>query len=381
LLVAAAAHLGNLLVREIKLSNLIFFGFLNHFISIRTHVKDTRKTQTMTTDSTDLHPVRIWFYMKSSKYGKMAYPAIESAASEHGCTVRKLVLDGEHAATSLAECDVLIAKATDDIVDAEHCGNTAAAARSRRLTELLAAAPHVVVVDPIATQRLVLSRSALYSSLANVAAQPSLAHLLAQPRFVVLDAGESGARCAAELTFPMVAKTDLACGTPESHHMVVARTIDELDAWLRERPAARVVVQEFVSHAATVFKCFAIGGVIGVNARPSIDAPTADEGALAFDSQLALPGARARDHNAAAAVDTAAVERVAVLVRDALATLYGFSVFGFDLLAVDGSGGRFAIVDVNYCPGFKEMVNNGSFAHELLEHAKSRLQRRSEALN
>jgi hypothetical protein len=312
--------------------------------------------------------VRVWFYMKSSKYGKMGYPTIEAAAAEHGCTVRKLALDGDAAASSLAECDVLIAKATDDIVDAEQCGSAAAAVRSRRLAELLSAAPHVVVVDPIATQRLVLSRSALYSSLANVAAQPSLCELLAQPRFVVLEPGESAARCAAELTFPMVAKTDLACGTPESHHMVVARTTDELEGWLRERPAARVVVQEFVSHAATVYKCFAVGSVTGVSSRPSIDAPT--KGALSFDSQLALPGAEARE--SVAAVD-AAVERVAALVRDALASLYGFSVFGFDLLAVDGSGGRFAIVDVNYFPGFKEMVADGSFAHELLEHAKRKL--------
>lgn len=306
-------------------------------------------------------PLHVKFYMKSSKYAKMAYPAIEAAAAEHGCVVQKLVLEGAEATASLADCDVLVAKVTDDIVDAEQCGDAAAAARSARLTLLLSAAPQCVVVDAIATQRLVLSRAALYASLAHVAAQPALAELVAQPKFAVVEPGGDCAAACVELAFPLVAKTDLACGTPESHHMIVARSGAELAQWVGERAHARLVVQEFVSHAATVYKCFAIGARVGVNARPSIEAPL--DAPLAFDSQVPLSS------KARGSVD-GGVERVAELVRGALAELYGFSVFGFDLLQVGGSGGRYAIVDVNYFPGFKEMVADGSFAHVLLEHAK-----------
>lgn len=315
--------------------------------------------------------------MKASKYPKMAYAAIEAAAPEHQCVVSKLELDGEHATASLAACDVLIIKATDDIVDGEQRGNAAALARSARLAQLLADAPHVVLIDAIATQRLVLSRATLYNTLARVSAVPALAGALEQPRFVVLDAGVSAERTAEQLTelrYPLLAKTDLACGTAESHHMMAAQTAAELMPWLAERRAHRIVVQEFVSHGAVVYKCFAIGDRLGVVARPSIDAPAANA-ALAFDSQVALGAKHSNDNDSSGndsnGGDLVAVTRVANEVRAALAALYGFSVFGFDLLAVEQSGGRFAIVDVNYFPGFKEMVADGSFAHVLLEHAKT----------
>lgn len=319
-------------------------------------------------------PLRVLLYMKASKYPKMAYASIEAAAPEHECVVSKLELDGEHVTASLAACDVLIIKATDDIVDGEQRGNAAALARSALLTRLLADAPHVVLIDAIATQRLVLSRATLYHTLARVSAVPALAGVLEQPRFVVLDAGVSAERTAeqlAELRYPLLAKTDLACGTAESHHMMAAQTAAELAPWLAERRAHRIVVQEFVSHGAVVYKCFAIGDRLGVVARPSIDAPAANA-ALAFDSQVALGGAKhSTDDAGGGDGDLVAVTRVANEVRAALAALYGFSVFGFDLLAVEQSGGRFAIVDVNYFPGFKEMVADGSFAHVLLEHAKT----------
>lgn len=318
-------------------------------------------------------PLRVLLYMKASKYPKMAYASIEAAAPEHECVVSKLELDGDRVTASLAACDVLIIKATDDIVDGEQRGNAAALARSARLTQLLADAPHVVLIDAIATQRLVLSRATLYNTLARVSAVPALAGMLEQPRFVVLDAGVSAERTAeqlAELRYPLLAKTDLACGTAESHHMMAAQTAAELAPWLAERRAHRIVVQEFVSHGAVVYKCFAIGDRLGVVARPSIDAPAANA-ALAFDSQVALGGAKHTNDDDNGDGDLAAVTRVANEVRAALAALYGFSVFGFDLLAVEQSGGRFAIVDVNYFPGFKEMVADGSFAHVLLEHAKT----------
>lgn len=309
--------------------------------------------------------------MKASKYAKMAYPSIEAAAAEHRCVVGQLQLDGEAATPSLASCDVLIIKATDDIVDAEQCGNAAAAARSARLAHLLAGAPNVVLIDALATQRLVLNRSTLYETLARVSSLPTLADALVQPRFVVLDAG----LCAAEtrlqlasLRFPLLAKTDLACGTPESHHMIAAQSLDQLEAWLAARSAHRLVVQEFVAHGAVVYKCFAIGEHIGVVARPSIDAPAANR-AVAFDSQIAPPAGTGDADRSSEQLDAA--KRVAGEVRAALAALCGFSVFGFDLLSIEGSGGRFAIVDVNYFPGFKEMVADGSFAHVLLEHAKA----------
>lgn len=301
----------------------------------------------------------------------MAYPSIEAAAAEHNCVVSKLQLDGDAPTPSLATtCDVLIVKATDDIVDAEQCGNAAAAARSARLAQLLAEAPNVVLVDAIATQRLVLTRSTLYETLARVSSLPTLADKLVQPRFVVLDAGATAEDTRLQLSvlrYPLLAKTDLACGTPESHHMIAAQAPEQLESWLAARSAHRLVVQEFVSHGAVVYKCFAIGERVGVVARPSLSAPSENR-AVAFDSQIALPGSGDEEkHND----DLDAAKRVACEVRAALAALCGFSVFGFDLLSIEGSGGRFAIVDVNYFPGFKEMVADGSFAHVLLEHAKA----------
>ena len=54
---------------------------------------------------------------------------------------------------------------------------------------------------------------------------------------------------------------------------------------------------------------------------------------------------------------------VAKRVAAALADELGFSLFGFDLLA--RADGRFALIDVNYLPGYKEMTQDGTF-HRVL---------------
>ncbi|KAF5942239.1 hypothetical protein HYC85_019881 [Camellia sinensis] len=163
----------------------------------------------------------------------------------------------------------------------------------------------------------------------------------------------------AKLTLPSIVKPQVACGVADAHSMAIVFRAEDFNGLSVPLP---VVVQEYVDHASTLFKFYVLGDKVFHAVKKST--PNADSliklseknglKPLLFDSLKSLPTAKEKqltaDHQQ---IDLELVTDAACWLRRML----DLTIFGFDVVIQENTGDH-VIVDVNYLPSFKEVPDN-----------------------
>lgn len=311
--------------------------------------------------------------------------------------------------------DAVLHKRTDDMAAAVAAGDRAALKRVRDLEGVLAL-PGVVGVDSLRGVWSLIDRvrigevldAALGSGVRGVRVLP----------WRLVPYGGSIADSVRGMQFPLILKRRLACGTRASHEMVIAddmagllaaasavfggeRCDVALDAGSgvvgsdgakrahgcggrveeegdhsgfvapNDQFTTDIVAQEFVpEHGEVLFKVYAIGERIIVQARSSVSCkrPTGKRGYFYFDSQhLGSAESFVFDSDTGCSHTTEAIMPSRALMAEIVALISAeldLTLIGVDLV-YDIRAKNYAVVDVNYFPGYKGVAK----AHQwLLDH-------------
>lgn len=161
----------------------------------------------------------------------------------------------------------------------------------------------------------------------------------------------------AKLCFPSIVKPQVACGVSNAHSMAIVFRPEDFKDLPVPLPA---IVQEYVDHSSTLFKCYVLGEELFYAVKKSI--PNADLlmklseanklKPLLFDSLKSLPAAD-KNQLGDEALDLELVKTAADYLRRKLQ----LTIFGFDVVIEEGTGDH-VIVDVNYLPSFKEVPDD-----------------------
>lgn len=203
---------------------------------------------------------------------------------------------------------------------------------------------------------------------------------------VPLDRGTEAIRNAVEgrLTFPVILKRRVACGTQSSHEMAVARDIDGLIAAAKDifallEPTSgsdsdetapdpahvgtyryHALAQEFRSHTdGLIFKGYIIGSRLDIQPRRGIDVKdiSLKKGSyFRFNSQTKCTATIPGFHPlTGCSKTTEAVQPSLDLCKAAVAAMtkeIGLSLMGFDIV-YDIRSKTYHIVDINFFPSYK----------------------------
>ncbi|MED6160987.1 hypothetical protein PIB30_056436 [Stylosanthes scabra] len=161
----------------------------------------------------------------------------------------------------------------------------------------------------------------------------------------------------ARLSLSCIVKPQAACGVSDAHKMAIVFRVDDFKSVGVPLPA---VMHEYVGHSSTLYKFYVLGEEIFHAVKKSI--PNADVlkkssngnelKPLEFDSLKSLPIG-----------DFSVTRRESIdikLVIDAanwLRRRLQLTIFGFDVVIQEGTRDH-VIVDVNYLPSFKEVLDD-----------------------
>jgi len=163
----------------------------------------------------------------------------------------------------------------------------------------------------------------------------------------------------ANLSFPLIVKSQVACGVADAHNMALVFQIEELSNLGVPLPA---VLQEYVDHGSKIFKFYVIGDKVFHavrNSMPNASFLKSSSGGepLTFNSLKTLPVATKEEQLQTRVQDskmnTDLVEEAAKYLKE----LLGLTIFGFDVVVQEGTGDH-VIVDLNYLPSFKEVPDS-----------------------
>lgn len=265
--------------------------------------------------------------------------------------------------------------------------------------------PKTVIIDPISSIKRVISRGRtcvlLQELCRDLGGSP-----FSQPAFIVSDhpSNVPALMRAANMRFPVICKPLEACGTPNSHSMVVL--VNETGLPLLRCPC---VVQQYRDHGGVFYKVYVIGDDVMVFRRPSLPdlASVINESpdlvkCVSFDSRYVYPslsdffadkldstleavagptaevssGLQTKKLNTPESTDDLPIpiERfhaTARLLRHGM----GLSLFGFDVIVPTGEptpcassadGRDLVVIDVNFFPSYKEVVDFPTRLREFL---------------
>lgn len=181
------------------------------------------------------------------------------------------------------------------------------------------------------------------------------------------------------LTFPVICKPDIACGTPTSHNMVVV--VSPSGFTMVTQPC---IVQQYIDHDDNFFKVYVIGNDIMYYQRPSTPNLTNSTAisssklkSIFFDSRCMYPklkdfmeidndnnsnnydkvdyneddNSRDHDHNRGIPDPT----QIAA-AANALKAEFNLTLFGFDVIR-DNKMNELFVIDVNFFPSYKEVAD------------------------
>lgn len=300
----------------------------------------------------------------------------------------------------------VIHKRTDDMAAAVAARDTSAAKRilalDRILAQYFASDPRVVIINPMEGIWRLVDRRKISEAVDRVFGPPDLPNCQHVPYRHRKDMSFAGnIKTAAwtqvpvrkgslaveraiqdKLSFPIILKRRVACGTKASHEMVIAYDMDGALAAIKavfggsDQPlsidshdypipgcaedfAAEIIAQQFITyHGGVLFKVYSIGSNVAVQPRPSVNhsikAPHC--GYYYFDSHSLKRGDHfAFDPNTGCSKLTEAIMPSPKLTKSIIAELskeLGLSLLGVDLV-YDIHSKYYYIVDINYFPGYK----------------------------
>ncbi|RHY07287.1 hypothetical protein DYB25_010584 [Aphanomyces astaci] len=234
--------------------------------------------------------------------------------------------------------DAILHKLAHDMVF-EPLGDAAAIRNMQIIRELTSLHPNIPFIDPLESVRVLTDRAAVSRMLESVPG--SLFHL---PRHAILDSAAAKASIVSQIhaglfPLPVLAKSLEACGAssfPQS--------------WLSSPffvtgTDASHVMKEYINHGGRLFKGYVLGKDILVAERTSLPDLSSSAATVEFNTQVPFP-------------TLAAFETFQAIGRAIQATT-GLSLFGFDVI-VAAKTNHLVVVDVNYFPSFKEMIDFGA---------------------
>lgn len=166
------------------------------------------------------------------------------------------------------------------------------------------------------------------------------------------------------ITYPVIVKPLAAAGTVQSHKMSILFAENALN-----RICGSVLLQQYTNHDSLLYKVYVLGDTVWVFPRNSLpNLPTGDElqnthsSYVEFDSQKPYPDLSAfcqipRVHKKPKIKHIKSITSQEVQpVVETLRKSFQLELFGFDVL-VHTDGNEIMVVDVNYFPSYKEVLN------------------------
>ncbi|GMI80491.1 inositol 1,3,4-trisphosphate 5/6-kinase 4 [Hibiscus trionum] len=272
-------------------------------------------------------------------------------------------------ATQLEEVDVILHKATDEIVSIELNSSSEPSYKidytngMQELQRYIESQNHCFEVDPLNSIYPVLDRLKIQQILLGIEELNAAGSCKVRaPHFLKVNSFDEPDLVQrlhdAELSLPSIVKPQVACGVADAHSMAIVFRVEDFKHLSVPLPA---VIQEYVDHSSTLFKFYVLGERVFHAVKKSI--PNADilikssekngSKPLLFDSLKSLPTAPANSEGRDLSLDLGLVNKAA----EWLSKMMGLTIFGFDVVIQDGSGDH-VIVDVNYLPSFKEVPDD-----------------------
>ncbi|KAF3780304.1 Inositol 1-3-4-trisphosphate 5/6-kinase 4 [Nymphaea thermarum] len=292
--------------------------------------------------------VRVGYVVKPSRQADFVKRgAFPETPTENGLTFVPVMFN-RPLEFQLQGVDVILHKATDEIVAVEPSGSTCAAMRitfSEGMNELLSyleGHPDYCVIDPIDKIYPLLDRQMMQQILLELedisTGTPSK---IRAPRFLKVDTFDDPDLAEnlsdAKMCLPAIIKPQIACGVSHAHSMAIVFEMEDfpglpvpVPAIIQSTPNASVLSQSSANSGsrAIVFD--------SLKSLPTEEKPNADIGSSAESSKPML--------------DVELVSSAAIWMKQRL----GLTIFGFDVVVQLGTGDH-VIVDVNYLPSFKEV--------------------------
>ncbi|XWS65333.1 hypothetical protein CRYUN_Cryun05aG0103800 [Craigia yunnanensis] len=273
--------------------------------------------------------------------------------------------------TQLEEVDVILHKATDEIVSIELNSSSepyyriAYTTGMQELQRYIENHNHCFEVDPLNSIYPVLDRLKIQQILLGLEdLNAEGRRIVRAPHFLKVNSFDEPDLVQrlhdAKLSVPSIVKPQVACGVADAHSMAIVFRVEDFKDLNIPLPA---VVQEYVDHSSTLFKFYVLGERVFHAVKKST--PNADiliksskkngPGPLLFDSLKSLPTAIGNQHSGGQdlCLDLGLVKGAAKW----LTRMLGLTIFGFDVVIQEGSGNH-VIVDVNYLPSFKEVPDD-----------------------
>ncbi|GAB2294211.1 hypothetical protein Dimus_028429 [Dionaea muscipula] len=274
----------------------------------------------------------------------------------------------------LKELDVVLHKATDEIISIDLSGSSGVSPKItystglQELRSLVEQRSKPLVIDPFDNIYPVLDRLKIQHVLLGLKDLHLEGHSrIRGPYFMKVDEFNEPNLIQqlsdSKLYFPNIVKPQVACGVSDAHSMAIVFRFDDYKNLNVPLPA---VIQEYVDHSSVLFKVYVLDERVFYAVKkstPSADILMKSSQAnglkpLTFDSLKSLP--TVDRNNAATEADTGSHGFDLELVTAAAANLrkiLDLTIFGFDVVVQEGTGDH-VIVDVNYLPSFKEVPDN-----------------------
>ncbi|KAL3506964.1 hypothetical protein ACH5RR_032346 [Cinchona calisaya] len=276
----------------------------------------------------------------------------------------------------LQQVDILLHKATDEIVDVEM--STASEfvntiEYTKGMQELQRYIEHHLdccVIDPFPNICPVLDRLKIQQilfGLENLCLKSC--YKIRGPRFLKVESFKEpnlqDRLFEAKLSLPNIVKPQVACGVAVAHSMAIVFKMEDYKDLNVPLPA---VVQEYVDHSSCLFKFYVLGEKVYYAIKKSTpNAATlmslSEEGDLKpilFDSLKSLPIDK-KNQQLEDGVNNAGNHQIDLeLVTDAanwLRNVLNLTIFGFDVVIQEATGDH-VVVDLNYLPSFKEVPDD-----------------------
>ncbi|XP_031499046.1 inositol-tetrakisphosphate 1-kinase 6 [Nymphaea colorata] len=272
--------------------------------------------------------------------------------------------------------DVILHKATDEIVAVEPSGSTCPAMRvtfSEGMNELLSyleGHPDYCVIDPIDKIYPLLDRQMMQQILLELEdISTGTPCKIRAPLFLKVDTFDDpdlGEKLSdAKMCLPAIIKPQIACGVSHAHSMAIVFKMEDFPGLPVPVPA---IIQEYIDHGSFIYKFYVLGDAIFHAVRKStpnasvLSQSSANSGsrAIVFDSLKSLPTEEKPNADIGSSaepskpmLDVKLVSSAAIWMKQRL----GLTIFGFDVVVQLGTGDH-VIVDVNYLPSFKEVPDD-----------------------
>ncbi|KAL4595724.1 hypothetical protein ACB092_12G111700 [Castanea dentata] len=226
---------------------------------------------------------------------------------------------------------------------------------NNQLQQLSLDHPNVVVIDPPQAIEHLHNRVSMLDVVSNLKI-PQGNQTFEVPKQRIEELG---------LKFPLIAKPVSVDGSAKSHEMFFVFNENGLKKLKLKKP---IMMQEFVNHSGVIFKVYVVGDHVKCVKRSSLsdiyketlNSVAEDEGFLLFSKISNLveknDEAEGGSSNEVEGYCYGAEKLVEEAKMPPLEFAMGLKLFNFDLIRNSRDGNKYFVIDINYFPGYVNML-------------------------